>query len=290
MLFNSKLIWPCSSVSGLCDRLLDLHLVAAMARLENRELVLDWKLQTGLTPLHLKTWSAARFEDYKKENFIQYFNLPKNVRLVEDAHKEPKSTQDAIFPEYVGGCYSPRTFNSRFCGQYSFEQFNETFDQVVSEFTPTSKLLDLVSGVNVPEIGVHLRRGDKITTTPDPVQLHSNDLDNLNLMTEDCLSKLITPISSVFVCSDTKESKDRIFGKFKDKCNFIQLDSAHPFEQTYIDIYLLSRCKVIIMSQKHSNFSLFCSLLNKSKLIYFYKNNEMFRTANFSHTQLYSKI
>lgn len=286
---SNKLIWPCSSLSGLCDRLLDLHLVAAMARLENRELVLDWKLQSGFTEHQLKTWNSARFEDYKKENFTQYFNLPQNVRLVESIHKEPRTSQDSIFPEYIGGCHSPKTFNSRFCGQYSLEQFNEAFNEVTGEFTPTEKLLNLVSNINIPEIGVHLRRGDKITATPDPVQLHSNDLNDLNLMTENCLEKLITSNTPVFVCSDTKESKDNLVNKFKSKCNFIEFNSTHPFEQTYIDIYLLSKCKTIIMSQKHSNFSLFCSLLNKAKLIYFYKNNEMFQRASFSHVELYSK-
>lgn len=289
-MLSSKLIWPCSSVSGLCDRLLDLHLVATLARLEGRELVLDWKLQTGLTPLHLKTWNSARFEDYKKENFTQYFNLPSHIRLVEDAHKESKGPNDTIFPEYIGGCYSPFTFVSRFCSQYSFEEFSLVFDRVISEFTPTPKLLELIGCLKCPDIGVHLRRGDKITNTPDPVQLHTNELNNLNSMTEDCLNKLIDANSSVFICSDTKESKDDLISKFRGKCNFVEFNSTHPFEQTYIDIYLLSQCRTIIMSQKHSNFSLFCSLLNKAKLIYFYKNNEMIRNARFTHTQLYTKL
>ena len=44
------------------------------------------------------------------------------------------------------------------------------------------------------------------------------------------------------------------------------------YEKTYVDIYMMSRCDVIILSQKHSSFSLFASLIGGCKLIYLYED------------------
>jgi len=43
---------------------------------------------------------------------------------------------------------------------------------------------------------------------------------------------------------------------------------------------MLSQSKKIIMSQKHSNFSIFSSLIRETELIYFYKDNNLISNSS----------
>ena len=66
-----KIVWANSSLSGLCDRFIDLFLMAAMARVLSSELIVPWKINRNFTERQLRVWDKARFDDYKYENFSQ---------------------------------------------------------------------------------------------------------------------------------------------------------------------------------------------------------------------------
>ena len=58
-------------------------------------------------------------------------------------------------------------------------------------------------------------------------------------------------------------------------------------EKTYVDLYLLSQSKNIVLSQKHSNFSVFASQINRVRLFYFFKDNDMIKNGNFKNAVLF---
>ena len=111
----NKIFWNNSTLSGLCDRLMDLFLMSTYARVQNKNLLLEWKLQSRFTDLQLKTWSKDRFEDYKKENFTRYFNLPNNILFLDENNFEGV---EIVFDHYLGGMYSAKTFYQEYCSTF----------------------------------------------------------------------------------------------------------------------------------------------------------------------------
>ena len=271
-------IWTNSTKSGLCDRLIDLFIIAATAKLYNKELYLFWEEQP-INDIQQNIWNKIRFNDYKIENVIQYFNFPdiihfvsKEVLIEMSNHHE----NNIIFNNYLGGIYSPITFYENFIDKtYTLEEYLNTFSSIINKFTPTEKLLNLIK--NLPEniISTHLRRTDKSLIYISPEHTHGVPLEQLHILdnnTKDIINKLILKGSNNLYfssdCPNTKLLYEKEFGNY----NIINLN-FDSIEQTYIDIYIMSISKYIIMSQKHTSFSLFASLINKSILIYLYEND-----------------
>lgn len=274
---KKKLIWPNSSLSGLCDRLIDLHLMAALAEILDRQLILEWKKTTELNDFQRVTWSSARQLDYLVENFTRYFYLPRNIRFVKLISDEIDDSC-VFFNHYLGGVYSPKTFFDKYCGNFcTYESFENIYYKKINEFKPTSKLLDLIGILPEINISVHLRRGDKVTSDPDFVQIHTTELSDLEILTGKCFSDQLSKYQprnpNVFICSDSELAKKSFIENNCSSCNVIDINNQfYDYEKTYIDIFLLSISDVIILSQRHSNFSLFSSLINKKKLIYLYES------------------
>ena len=286
---TKKIFWSNSTLSGLCDRFMDLFLMAAYAKVQNKDLLLDWKNQSGFSDFQLQTWSKDRFEDYKKENFLQYFNLPNNIIFVDENNFD---NVDSRFEEYLGGIYSSKTFFEEYCKSIcSYDEFLKVYKKCLEEFTPKQKLLDIVKNEDFIDVSVHLRRGDKVNSSPNFVEINTSDLSNLDFLTEQSFEELLAQTNKqmkVFVCSDNTESKTQFINKYRDKCIFVDHQPINAtYERTYIDLYLLTRSKNIIMSQKHTNFSIFASLINNSNLIYFFEDNEMIKFGNFINTTFY---
>jgi hypothetical protein len=290
-----KIIWNNSSTSGLCDRLIDLHLMSALAKVLDSQLYLDWKEAPEPNEFQKKTWPVTRYSDYKVENFTKYFNLPKNINFVNDLGSHFDSKNDSVFPHYLGGVLSAKTFYERFCTSFcSFEEYEKAFNETTSEFTAKQSLLDVVGTIPRIDLAVHLRRGDKVTdSNPDFVQLHKNSILELENNTRNCFLKEKNKISHkpvVFICSDSLEHKKNFIAENCNDVTVIDLNiNSDNIESTYTDLYLLSQSKLIILSQKHSNFSIFSSLIGKNKLIYFYKDNEMITNGKFDNYELYSE-
>ena len=272
-------IWTNSSKSGLCDRLIDLFIITSMAKLYNKELYLHWEEQP-INDTQRNVWNKIRFDDYKIENVIQYFNFPDLIHFVSKEELVEISLyndNNIIFNNYLGGVYSPITFYENFIDKtYTLDIYLDIFKNIINQFKPTDKLLNLVK--NIPEniVSIHLRRTDKSSihiSSDDSHGVPLNEMDILNNNTKDIINKLINNgYNNLYFSSDCPDTKLE-YEKYYENYNIINFTINNNIEQTYIDIYVMSISKYIIMSQKHSSFSLFSSLINQTNLIYLYKND-----------------
>lgn len=288
-----KIFWTNVTKSGLCDRLQDILLMSAYASLNGCDLYLYWpqgNKDLRFNKFQLDTWPNSRWSDYLKENLCNYFNLPKNIHFLPQNSLEDTG-EVLFFNDYLGGVFSRKTFAEKY--GLDKNKFYKFYDKAVSEFTGKDKLKNLTDKDKQIDISVHLRRTDKINSNPNFVEIHLRELENLDDMTEECVLMEIKRSNkklNVYVCSDCPKSKAKFVDKICDKCNIIESPPVtHDYEQTYLDLYLLSQSQKIIMSQKHSNFSYFASLLNESELIYFYPDNEMITNSDHSRLKLFSR-
>ncbi len=275
-----SLIWTNITKSGLCDRLIDMFLVASMAKLYNKKLYMIWG---NIEPneIQKKIWNPVRFDDYKIDNLLQYFTLPSIINIV--SHNELTimskiiNKNNIIFPDYIGGEYSPISFYNKFINKsYTLNSYIEIYYSLIKEFKPTQKLLNLVPNIPTNIFSVHLRRTDKSTeliSHVDSYGVSNQELIELNNKTKATINKIIIKgYYNIYFASDdikTKEEYERSYNGFHIYNPKINL----PFEQTYVDIYIMSISKYIIVSQRHTNFSLFSSLINKTNLIYFFNDS-----------------
>lgn len=284
-----KLFWSNSSKSGLCDRLLDLSLISTFCRIGNFHLYLIWEElvlfgqsaseSTLVYPSSeemngrgyiIKKYSSNRLEDYKYENFTKYFTIPNNITII--SKEEVNNIRfDNFFMDYLGGMSSARTFWQKYLSNFcSLMYFLENYNKVIEEFAPTELLNDLMKDYKIPDLSVHLRRTDKVVVNPDGFAV--NDTRELNVLTEQAINSYIqkngVDVKIYFASDDTKEKEkwNNKYSEYLSENNLID----YGYINTYIDIYLLSKSHSIILSQKHSNLSVFSSLIGKNELIYLY--------------------
>jgi len=274
-------IWTKSTKSGLCDRLIDLFIIASMAKLYNKKLYLIWEEQP-INIMQIKIWNKIRFNDYKIENVKKYFNFPDFINII--STKELNNfiininNNDIVFNYYLGGIYSPITFYEKFIDKkYTLEMYLNVFNDCINNFKPTDKLLSLIKYLPENIISVHLRRTDKSSIHISHEDSHGyqfNDIDFLDKQTNEIINNILLNKSynNLYFSSDCPYTKLLYEVKYN-KYNIINFDINNDIEQTYIDIYIMSISKYIILSQKHSSFSLFSSLINKSNLIYLYDDS-----------------
>ena len=268
----NKILWTNSTNSGLGDRLIDIFLMSAYAKSLNSELYFDWRTFDGIHEWELnnserKVWEEIRYVDYLYENFSNYFTLPSNVHINED------SVDCSVYVEfYLGGVYSPHSFHRKFLiDNISIEDFLRHFYDSLDEFRPTIKLLDIVGDKVKVDIAVHLRRQDKVRLDSCPVTLREDQISDLNIKTMDILNSLLSESNNILYISSDDESEKEIYKNKYNGCSVDNFKISEIYEKTYVDIYMMSMCDTIILSQKHSSFSLFASLLKRSKFIYFYE-------------------
>jgi len=286
---KNSLVWDTPSVTCLGDRLLDTMLLSTFAKFLDADLYFKWEecpftIGGGENPTYSytqaenKTWDKVRFEDYKFENYTQYFNLPKNIKI-----NEYIEAPTHHFADILGGCVSPYLFHKRYMVHMcSFEIFEKVFKETMKEFTPTEKLLALVSDKQKPDVSVHLRRTDKINVRGDYNSFMTYDgLDSLNQMTREAIDKLYDNKRSFYFSSDDIKERNKYNASYP---NHIKHDTTcSDVEKTYIDLYMMSISDYIILSQVHSNFSIFASYLNDAKLIYLY-DTCMITLQEFNHS------
>lgn len=273
-------IWTKSSKSGLCDRLIDLFIITAYAQLYKKDLYLTWEVQP-INNIQRKNWNTIRFNDYKIENVKKYFIFPKCIHFLSMEELQNKiknkSYNDILFDNYLGGIYSPITFYEKFINNtYKLEDYLNIFQKLIHYFQPTSRLLNLVSDIPKDLITVHLRRTDKSSMYVPARDAHGIELkyiDDLNNKTKNVINQFIEKKYDKYYfssdCPITKKEYEDIY----QKQNIINYTINQDIEQTYIDIYLMSQSKYIILSQRHSSFSLFSSMINKTQFIYFYEDS-----------------
>ena len=125
-------------------------------------------------------------------------------------------------------------------------------------------------------ISIHLRRTDKSSIYISSSDAHSvdlKDIEDLNNKTNNVINKFIEKNYHSFYFSSDCPITKKDYEKIYHTQNIINYSINEDIEQTYIDIYLMSQSKYIILSQKHSSYSLFSSMINKTKFIYFYNDS-----------------
>ena len=272
IMHNMTIKWTLPTGSGLCDRLLDVMLMSALGKTLNADVYLDWIVGAQAREVSWqreigddRKWDKIRYLDYKYENFYQYLILPSNLKI-----NQKLEYYDLVFNSYIGGIYSPHAFYNLFINHCSLDDYLLAFKETMSEFGFTDKLLNMVSHLPNPDISVHLRRADKIRTNSDSSCITKEELNILNDLTMETVDKLKN--DNLFFSSDEEEEKVRYESKYLSiKDAYINI--KEEYEKTYIDLYLLSVSKYIILSQKHSNFSMLACLIKGSKLIYYYKES-----------------
>lgn len=285
-----------STKSGLGDRLVDFFLMVSYAKLNNACLNLVWEIQDNYTENQLKVWNDYRFHDYKIENLIQYFKFPENVKFLESMEVMEVSKEAIIFKDYLGGVHSVKSFYEKYCKRNcSLSHFSNIFFNEVSSFKPQSKLINIADkNLNI-DIAVHLRRGDKISDKPDNGQIKLSEIDSLNSKTYQAILEINKSNAgskklNLFIASDDHNVKMAYIENLKDTFNIVGNHNAQGIESTYLDLYYLGISKVIIMSMKHSNFSLLASYLNCNKLIYFYKSNKVLSYSGLKNIELFKSF
>lgn len=275
-----SIIWTNSTLSGLCDRLNDILILSTYAKIKNKILKFNYRSQPFENSIQENLRPSYRKQDYLLENLIKYIKLSENIIIYnENEIITFNKDEDEYFDNYLGGCYSPITFYNNFSSNLcSREKFIEIFynqtKQILFNFNiDLSKYDKLVS--------VHLRRTDKVsnfTNGHHGIKIEElNDLDNI---TYDIIQKFINKgYKNFYFCSDDKEILKNYINKYNSQINVINNDLSDyisfntlegQIKSVYTDLYIMSCSKYIILSQKHSSFSLFASLINKSILIYIY--------------------
>jgi hypothetical protein len=297
-----KILWTNSTLSGLGDRLIDLFLLAAFARSCNAILYVVWQNCCELNSLQKKTWPKSRLEGYKIENLSQYFKFPKNIVFCTEIsiQKYCRDKRNIQFNDYLGGIYTASSFYSKFYSKYKKNEnfnllgFENAFRETLNDFQPKHKLLKKFESQVFPDISVDLRRGDKVTLKPDIFSVSHEEQFNLNTVTELCINELSDSnlsIKTIYFCSDDSNLLYRFRKKYSSirNLNLITMpQNTKGFEKTYVDLWMLASSKKIILSQRHSNFSIFASYLKNARLIYFYFDNRLITNNNFLNKQIYT--
>ena len=279
-----SLVWTNSTCSGLGDRLIDLFLMASLSKLLDKNLYLEW----NPVKINYSNVPAMRYDDYKLENLLEYFSFPSFIKFIK-LNEIVVGHQDIIFQYYLGGIYSPITFYEKFIKDiFTLEKYLETFNECIKLFQSTTLLRNLIgNNFSLNNIlSVHLRRTDKCGNNYQTSHGISNEqLEELDKNTKSIINKLLDN-HNLYFCSDDINVKNQYINEYKN--NNVIIKNIGDYRQTYLDMYIMINSKIIILSQKHSNFSLFCSLINQTKFIYLYEN-DIIENAKYSNMKNFIK-
>ncbi len=252
--------------SGLCDKLYDLFLFATYGELTKTPIYIkksDFSTFLGKGP-------QTRFQDLMYENLKEYITFPSFIHFIDELDPKNKS-----FKDYLGADCSLYKFYTNYISPHniSLDLFLSTYSKILSEVNfNESKLHNYINSNK--SIGIHLRRSDKISTTPDIGQITVSELSSLDEKTKETIKFFVKEGYKYFyISSDDKIIFDHFTEFVRSLDANIKYSNNNTFVKTYEDLYNLSLCDYIVMSSRSSNFSLIPSLLGNKKIIGFYNNN-----------------
>jgi hypothetical protein len=295
-----SVIWTESTKSGLGDRLIDLLIMSSFAKYLGKKLKLNYKIQPFYSSPQELLRPKYRHFDYKLEYLNKYIDLPNNVYLYEDNIQITKERNTIYFRYYLGGIYSPFTFYDKYINRNNIDK--EFFIKLFLEQAKTinfknieEKYIDLFK---CEYISIHLRRTDKVSNLcgNDHHGIFVEELDSLNSITKNVIDFFIDKknIKNIYFCGDDNCIINEYIQNYKHKINILNnfININDNIYNVYFDLYALSRSKFIILSQKHSSFSLFCSFIHNAYLIYLYDNDIINQTYynNFNNIVYYKNI
>ncbi len=265
------------SHSGLCDKLVDVYIHNAYAKCNNKQLVLNSTIFNKHDKS--KNFHANRFQDILMENILSYCSFSENI--IVDVDKDEFETIDDVEKLYIGGCYPIVDFFDKYLnsnGMCSLNDYLMCFEKPILCFDKLLEKNEDMLDIGDDCIGLHLRRTDKVAKDPDYGQCNEKENEYYERNTRTALDKMISRgCSKFFICGDDKNIVTDYMLYLKSHGCSVYINDDETHVKTYMDLYCLSKCKVIIMSSKHSNFSIIGSLLGSRKIITVWSHEEAYK-------------
>jgi hypothetical protein len=273
-----SIIWNNSTLSGLCDRLNDILILSTFAKIKNKKLKLIWRTQHFNQNCEIAIKRPLfRREDYLLDNLNKYITLPENIIIYTEGTIIKSNNEDEIFSSYIGGVHSPITFFNTYNDKsiYKIEDFINTY---YSQANNIKFRFDIDLNKYNKFISVHLRRTDKLVK--NGAATHAIDIDKIDILDEltyNVIEKLINDgYTHFYFAGDDIYYINQYINKYNNRINIINSklrDDSDEIKNTYLDLCIMSKSEYIILSQRHSSFSLLASMINKAKLIYLYNDD-----------------
>lgn len=258
------------SKSGLCDKLVDLVLLETYGHFKKSKL--DIPISIFEQADYSKNFQKTRYEDILTHNIEKHIKFNDLLSFSSSQNQNYVST----FNTYLGGCYPIINFYYCFLTDVcSMDEYINYLSNIKYTFNldESEKLVQ----TSIPCIGLHLRRTDKISDNPDYGQIATSEIDECDENTKQaCLDCIKRGFKVFFICSDDPLIC-KIYKEFLEtnECTVLSTIEEKTFKKTYIDMYNLSQCFAIIMSCKHSNFSVIPSLIGNKKIITVFSEDKM---------------
>jgi hypothetical protein len=280
-----SIIWNNSTLSGLGDRLNDILILSSFAKIKNKKLKLIWRTQ-DFNPnceFAIKRPSYRR-KDYLLENLNKYITLPKNIIIYKENTNIDFNKDDEIFNSYIGGIHSPITFFNAYIDKsiFKLEDFINTY---YSQANDIKFIFDIELNKFNKIISVHLRRTDKLHVKE--ADTHGVSIEKIHMLDEltfNLIEKFINDgYTNFYFAGDDIYYIKQYIEKYKDRINILNYklrDDSEEIKNTYLDMFIMANSEFIILSQRHSSFSLLASMINKAKLIYLF-NDDIIEYTNY---------
>ncbi len=246
-------------MSGLGDRLIDIFMLAGLARVRGDKIYVKWP------PFTAKAIDTHhRTTDILLENVLKFISLPSEIVFDADT-----PTQDS-FDNYLGGGGEISSFyNAYVAGSCSIDEFHSVLRSVAKDFVFCEALRSYLETIPPKFVTLHVRRGDKVRNEAhDGTYIHANELDWLNQMTYKALDYFVAQgYDTFFVCGDEDEKKMPFVNyvrESKGKTVF-NLPDMPKWQATYYDLAVMTRSDFNVASQRYSAFSRFPCLLGNGR-------------------------
>jgi hypothetical protein len=177
--------------------------------------------------------------------------------------------------------YKVYEFLHGFLPEIDFEQVSKSYNLFVKEIVgPSEIILSKIPYHIEHAYGIHLRKSDKIQNHSNG---HENSIDEFQII----IQKLLDDVKNIvlnehepffFIVSEDSEWKNEITNSVKEmgfihgkNVNFVVVDYTN--ENNYsnynsvLDLFCLSRCKMIFQGVKYSTFSILSALLGNGKIV-----------------------
>jgi len=273
-----SIFWNNSTISGLGDRLIDILILSSFAEIKKKKLVLIWRTQDFNSDSELVAKRPLfRRKDYLLENLHKYITLPENIIIYNEGININFNNNDELFTSYIGGVHSPISFFNDYVDKTIFkkEDFVNTFYLQANSIKFT---FDTDFNKYNKIISVHIRRTDKLVK--NGLDSHAFDIDKIDVLDEltyTVIEKFINDgYTNFYFAGDDIYYINQYIIKYNNRINILNSkirDNSEDIKNTYFDIYIMANSDFIILSQRHSSFSLLASMINKAKLIYLFNDD-----------------
>jgi len=280
-----SIIWNNSTLSGLGDRLNDILILSTFAKIKNKKLKLIWRTQDFNPNCEFAIKRPSfRKKDYLLENLTKYIKLPKNIIIYKEGTNIESNDQDELFTNYIGGVHSPITFFDTYNDKSIFK-IEDFINIYYSQANNIKFLIDIDLNKYNKIISIHLRRTDKLHVKE--ADTHGVSIDKIHILddlTFNLIEKFINDgYKNFYFAGDDINYIKQYIEKYNERINILNYklrDDSEEIKNTYLDLYIMANSEYIILSQRHSSFSLLASMINKAKLIYLF-NDDIIEYTNY---------